>query len=163
MNETAGSVIFSPTRPSNADDVDIETGLPLTVFKYPSPSSTILANNLNDTHTTSPKGTPTNKRAALPEEIPMLAGHLAHSDSSDTETLAIPVAMAAPKPAVRTSPYKYTASGISDYRNQLQAAKDSYVNVPSSSSNRQRFGGATKDAVTNPGYVVVGKTNETRP
>lgn len=156
MNENTGNVIFSPTRP-NTDDVDIETGLPSSsVFNYP---SSILTNNLDNSRSSSAKGTP-NKRA-LPEEIPMLVGQLANYDS-DTETHQLPqpsTLAQQPKAAARASPAKYST----DYRQQLQSAKDSYVNVPAT-NNRFGGGGGANDAVSNPGYVVVGggKTNETR-
>lgn len=135
MNQNSGNVLFRPEQP-----------------EYPAITPTI-ANNLNQTLTSPPKTSPS-KRAALPEEIPMLNSGNATAGDSDTESP--PAAAAPPKPTPRASPVKYSDL---NYRNAL--AKDNYVNVPSTIINMDQRQG-NNDAVSNPAYVVLGGTNETR-
>lgn len=122
--------------------------------EYPATTPSI-ANNLDFTLMSPSKMSPS-KRAALPEEIPMLNSGNANAGDSDTE--GPPSAAAPPKPTPRTSPAKY--SDI-NYRIALESAKDNYVNVPSTIINMDQRQ-INNDAVSNPAYVVMGGTNETR-
>lgn len=138
MNQNSDNVLFRP--------VNEQAGYPATT---PAPS------NMNLTHT-SPSKTSPSKREALPEEIPMLNRGDATAGDSDTESP--PSAAAPPKPTPRVSPAKYSDL---NYRKALASAKDNYVNVPSTIINMDQRQ-ANNDAVSNPGYVVLGGTNETR-
>lgn len=88
--------------------------------------------------------------------MPMLNSGNATAGDSDTESP--PSAAAPPKPTPRASPVKYSDL---NYRNALANAKDNYVNLPSTIINMDQRP-ANNDAVSNPGYVVLGGTNETR-
>lgn len=137
MNQNSGNVLFRPV---------------IDQPEYPAATPSI-TNNLNQTHTSPMKMSPS-KRAGLPEEMPMLNSGNATAGDSDTESP--PHAAAPPKPTPRASPVKYSDL---NYRNAL--AKDNYVNVPSTIINMDQRQ-ANNDAVSNPGCVVLGGTNETR-
>lgn len=144
MNPHAGSVIFSPTRPDNSDNT----------FQYPAITTASIANNLDTSHT-SPSKLAHNK--ILPEEMPMLTSGTSGGANSDSDTEPTP---SLSKFGATASPAK-SYSGL-NYRNVVNSAKDNYVNVPSTIINMENSRFNTKDAVSNPGYVMVGKVNETR-
>lgn len=108
-------------------------------FRFPS---------LNSPHTSHIPG--------IPEEIPMLK-RSDQSINTDSETEAnSPNAKSVS--ATNLNSVRYNNDLKNKNTNVLQAENDNYVNVPSTIINMN----ATKDAVSNPGYVVVGNINETR-
>lgn len=92
----------------------------------------------------------------IPEKIPML-NRSDQSLNTDSETDAH-----SPDAKISSTNNLNSVRFNNDSRNKnaniLLAANDNYVNVPSPIINLN----VTKDAVSNPGYVVVGNINETR-
>lgn len=115
-----------------------------THFQFPGLNSPTTANNLNASSAASKLR---NKIPDIPEEIPMLkrSNQSIHSDS-ETE-------LNSPDTVKMHS----TPNGTRKNANMLSTAADNYVNVPSTIINVNK-----KDAVSNPGYVVVSNVHETR-
>lgn len=91
----------------------------------------------------------------IPEEIPMLKrSDLSINTDSETEANSPDAKSSAPN----LNSVRYNNELKNKNTNVLQAANDNYVNVPSTIINMN----APKDAVSNPGYVIVGNINETR-
>lgn len=111
-----------------------------THFQFPSLNSPTTTNNLNASE---PSTKYRNKITNIPEEIPMLkrSNQSIHSDS-DTEVNTSDVVITHPDNSSKNNVSVFSTNG------------DNYVNVPSTIINMNK-----KDAVSNPGYVVV---NETR-
>lgn len=116
-------------------------------FQFPTLNSPTTANNLNASSAASKLR---NKIPDIPEEIPMLkrSNQSIHSDS-DTE-LHSPGAV-----ATHSTP---NGTRKKSTNNVLNTAADNYVNVPSTIINMNN----RKDAVSNPGYVVVSNVHETK-
>lgn len=114
-------------------------------FTYSAINSPTIANNLNATTQNSPKLR--NKTKSIPEEIPMLKrSNQSLPSDSDTELNASDA---------HTNSNSNSNTNLSDQQKdaeRLETTVDNYVNVPSTK----------KDAVSNPGYIVVSNINETK-
>lgn len=107
-------------------------------FAYSAINSPTIANNLNATNSPKLRSKITN----IPEEIPMLKrSNQSLPSDSDTEQNASDIAQ-----------NSNTNSAPRKNADALNASADNYVNVPSTK----------KDAVSNPGYIVVSNINETK-
>lgn len=120
-----------------------------THFQFPSLNSPTTVNNLNASPTIKLR----TKNPDIPEEIPMLKrSNQSISTDSETEFNSKNAQNPSNRNDLRTQP-KDMKKNI----NVLNTAADNYVNVPSTIINMN-----SKDAVSNPGYVVVNHINETR-
>lgn len=113
-------------------------------FAYSAINSPTIANNLNATNQNSPKLR--SKTKSIPEEIPMLKrSNQSLPSDSDTELNASDA-----------NSNSNSNTNLSEQQNKnaerLNTTVDNYVNVPSTK----------KDAVSNPGYIVVSNINETK-
>lgn len=113
-------------------------------FPYSAINSPTIINNLNATNNQqSPKLR--SKITNIPEEIPMLKrSNQSLPSDSDTELNASDTHNSNSNSNTNLSPHKNA--------DLLNTTVDNYVNVPSSK----------KDAVSNPGYIVVSNINETK-
>lgn len=129
--------INSPTQ----DGTDIHDGH----FKFSSLNSPTTTNNLNASDQSIKFRS---KMTDIPEEIPMLkrSNQSFHNSDSDTEVHV-------PDVTVHKTPEQ---SATRNNMNLLSTNGDNYVNVPSTIININK-----KDAVSNPGYVVVSNIDET--
>lgn len=139
-------VTMSPTKTLNINSPGGDGDIQLEQqghFQFPILESPTLSDNLT------PSGSRRNRKPGLPEEIPMLK-RSNQSISTDSETEISPDA--------QTSQRQF-----GDIRPQPRDLKkmENYVNVPSTIINMNSDFN-TKDAVSNPGYVIVGNVNETR-
>lgn len=118
-------------------------------FTYSAINSPTIANNLNAANQNSPK-LRSLKTKSIPEEIPMLKrSNQSLPSDSDTELNASDA---------HTNSNSNSNTNLSEQEQQnkdaerLNTTVDNYVNVPSTK----------KDAVSNPGYIVVSNVNETK-
>lgn len=111
-------------------------------FPFASINSPTIVNNLNATDQSSKHR---NKISNIPEEIPMLkrSNQSIQSDSESEHNISDASQSNSNLDLVQTNP------------NAINTI-DNYVNVPSAKINTK------KDAVSNPGYIVVSNINETR-
>lgn len=109
-------------------------------FPFTSINSPTIANNLNASDSSPKLRT---KITNIPEEIPMLKrSNQSIQSDSDSE--------------LNVSDEFKSDSLAQKNANMLNTTIDNYVNVPSAKIN------TNKDAVSNPGYIVVSNVNETR-